>query len=264
MTSQPIFPQTAAKLEEWKTRTDVLGIFHVGSKSHGRGDDLSDDDLEVVLTDESFARLEPAEISDVLIEGEGKTRKMIYDAEYISLSYLQHKPRSPHDIDHWPYERGVMLFDRDGRTSVAVQAAAKMDADFRHKRLLHGTIDAAFAPRRALKTLGRGFDGAGHLLVARGAKALSRLLFALEWRWVPLDHWLESELQTLDDPTRAAPLLVDALRRGDPAPLIDALKQLEDRLAEEGVPHSDKWNALFLELIHPTRAEERAIHGLFD
>ena len=262
MNYQPVFPQTAARIEQWKARDEVLGVIHVGSKSHGHGDELSDDDLEVVLTDESFARLAPKEISELLIEGEGKTRKMIYYTEFISLGYLALKPQSTHDLDHWPYERGVVLFDRDGQVGSIVHAVGKMSADFRHARLLHGTIDAAFPPRRALKTRRRGFEGAVTMLVAHGAKAMSRLLFALEWHWVPLDHWLEAELQTLDDPTRAVPMVIDALKRNDPQPLIDALKGLEDRLADEGVPRSDQWNELFLELIHPARAAERAIHGL--
>lgn len=262
MTAQPIFPQTAAKISEWKARADVLGVIHVGSKSHGHGDDWSDDDLEVVLTDESFARLAPAQISDLLIEGEGKARKLIYDAEYIPLSYLEHKAQSPHDLDHWPYQSAPVLFDRDGRVGHAVRAAAIMNPEFRHARLLHATIDAAFPPRRALKTRRRGFEGAVNLLIARGAKALSRLLFALEWRWVPLDHWIEVELQTLADPIRAAPMLIDALKRNDPQPLIDAMKQLEARLIAEGIPPSTQWNDLFLELIHPSRAAERAVHGI--
>jgi hypothetical protein len=262
MSAQSIFPQTAVRVAEWKLRPEVLGVVHVGSKSHGHGDALSDDDLEVVLTDEAFARLAPHDISELLIEGEGAARQLIYDAEYISLSFLASKSKSHHDLEHYPYESAPILFDRDGRVTNAVQAAAKMDAAFRRARLHHATIDAWIAPRRALKTRRRGFEGAVHLLVARGAKALTRLLFALEWRWVPLDHWLEPELRTLTDPTHAAPMLLDALTRNDPQPLIDALASLEDRLASEGVPHSEHWHDLFLELIHPSRATERAIHGI--
>ncbi len=257
-----LFSQTHARVAQWRAREDVLGVLLVGSKSGGFGDEFSDDDLEVVLTDDAFARLAPREISDVLIQGEGVTRKMIYDAEYLSLTALQAKRVSTHDLDHYPYAHAPLLFDRDGRVAEAVQAAQKMDASFRLARLRHATIDAALAPRRAQKTLRRGFIGAGHLLVARGAKALTRLLFALEWRWVPLDHWLERELPTLADPTHAAPLLVDALTRGDPAPLIEAIKALEPRLVADGVPPAKEWNALFLELVHPANAAERAVHGL--
>ena len=57
---QSIFPATAARLEEWKAQPGVLGVVLVGSKSRGHNDELSDDDLEVLLTDEAFAQLAPS------------------------------------------------------------------------------------------------------------------------------------------------------------------------------------------------------------
>jgi hypothetical protein len=257
-----IFPQTAARVEEWKARPEVLGVILVGSRSRGHSDEMSDDDLEVVLTGEAHARLGPEECSDLLIEGEGPTRKIIYDAEYISLPYLQGKVSSPIDLDHWPYERAPVLFDRDGSVTEAVRAVGRMDPDFRHKRLLHSTIDAWVPPYRAGKSRKRGHEAATRLLIARGVMALTRLIFALEWRWVPLDHWWEAELRTLDDPDRVGPDLVRALNDAEPKALSEALARLEDRLHAEGVPRAPDRNRLFFELIHPERREERAIFGM--
>ena len=56
-----IFPATAARLAQWKEQPEVLGVLLVGSKSRGNDDDLSDDDLEVLLTGEAFAQLQPKE-----------------------------------------------------------------------------------------------------------------------------------------------------------------------------------------------------------
>lgn len=259
---QTIFPLTVARVEEWSRQREVLGVLWVGSKSRGHGDALSDDDLEVLLTDEAHARLTPTECIEWHAEGEGETRRLIYDAQYTRLSDLERKVDSPRDLDHWPYERAGVLFDRDGRAHAAVEAAALMAAEFRHARLRHAYIDAWVAARRAEKTIRRGMEGAPRLLVARGAKALSRILFALEWRWVPLDHWLEPELKSLSDETRAGELLREALNGGSPEPLSRALAALEDRLAAEGLPRADKRAELFFELIHPSRADERAVHGL--
>ena len=169
-----IFPATEARVAEWAAQPDVLGVLLVGSLSRGHADYLSDDDLEVLLTDEAAARLAPAECSDVLIEGEGPNRKMIYDAQMTSLSDIELKASSHVDLDHWPYERARVLFDRDGRTAQAVKSAGRMDPDFRARRLQHATIDAWVANYRASKTLGRGWQAAGKLLVARGARATTR------------------------------------------------------------------------------------------
>jgi hypothetical protein len=260
---QSIFPATARRLEEWKAQPGVLGVLLVGSKSRGHNDELSDDDLEVLLTDEAFARLAPAECGEIYVEGEGTSRKLIYDVQYTSFASLERKPASHHDLDHWPYERAQVLFDRDGRVAAAVAATGAMDPAFRQARLLHATIDAWIAPRRAAKTIRRGADCAGRIIIARGAKALSRVLFALEGRWVPLDHWLEAELGTLEDAAQAGPLLCRAVSSGDPAPLEEALNRLEDRLFAEGVPRAADRRDVFYELLHTSRTAERAIHGLY-
>ena len=254
--------ETTERVARWAKQPEVLGVLLVGSRSCGHADALSDDDLEVLLTDEAHALLSPSECIDVLIEGEGDARKLIYDAQYTTLTDLRRKASSPIDLDRWPYERAGVLFDRDGNVAKAVEAAGRMDADFRHKRLLHATIDAWIPPRRAAKTLKRGFEGASRLLVARGARAMCRLVFALEWRWAPLDHWLEAEMRTLQDPSQVCPLIIQSLTTGDPTLLTQALDRLEEALATEGIPRPKERANLFYELIHPSRAEERAIHGL--
>ena len=260
---QSIFPATAMRLAQWQEQAEVSGVLLVGSKSRGHSDDLSDDDLEVLLSEAAHAQLKPVECGEYVFEGEGTQRKLIYDIEYTSLKDLQSKLSSPYDLDHWPYERARVLFDRHGDVAPTVTALARMDAGYRHTRLLYSTIGTSGAIGRANKTLERGNAGAGHMLIARGAKALARLLFALEWRWVPLDHWLENELRTLQDPTHSGPLLVEALVSGSPAPLREALNRLEDTLAAEGVARPAERTQLFLELIHPSRQADMAIHGMF-
>lgn len=259
---QEIFPETAERVQKWSEDPEVLGVLLVGSKSHGHADELSDDDLEVLLTPEAHAKLAPSDCVDELIQGEDEERKLIYDAQYTTLAELKLKPTSPLDLDHWPYEQARTLFDRNNDVALAVSSAAHMNEEFRRLRLLYATIDAWIAPYRAAKTLKRGAVGANNLLVARGAKAMSRILFALEHRWVPLDHWLEAELLTLDDPEQVGPLLVEALTSGKSEPLTEGLKRLERRLADEGVPRPPQRRDLFLELIHHSRAGERAIHTL--
>ncbi len=55
MMGQGIFPATSARLDQCQAQPEVLGVvFLVGSKSRGHADELSDEDLEVLLTDEAF------------------------------------------------------------------------------------------------------------------------------------------------------------------------------------------------------------------
>jgi hypothetical protein len=257
-----LFPETVARVEAWAADPGVLGVLLVGSKSRGHEDARSDDDLEVLLTDAAFARLKPAECHAALIEGEGAARRVVYDAQLTSLTDIEKKRDSVVDLDHWPYERARIVFARDPRVAGAVKAAGRMDPGFQRARLAYATLDGWFAARRAIKTRERGFDAAVALLVDRGARALIRVLFALESRWTPLDHWLERELATLEDPQRAGDLLLAALRDRSPEAVLGAFERLEDRLAAEGVARPAGRIALFLELIHPSRIEERSRHAL--
>ena len=255
-------PETVPLLERWRADPEVLGVLLVGSKSRGFQDARSDDDLEVLLTDGAFTRLAPAACHTFMVSGEGPARRVIYDAQLTALTDLVRKAASPFDLDHWPYERARVLFDRQGSVSPAVRDAALMDGAFRSLRLQHGTIEAWTGAHRAVKTFARGFDGAGRMLVARGLRALTRVVFALESRWTPLDHWLERELLTLADPVAAVPDLMQSLATFRPEPLLAALDRLEDGLADEGVARPAGRRELFLELIHASRSGERAIHGL--
>jgi hypothetical protein len=259
-----IFPQTAARVAQWSEQPEVLGVLLVGSKSREHDDELSDDDLEVLLTDEAFALRAPRDCGEFLFEGDDEDRgRLIYDTQYTTFSDLQQKRYSPLDLDRWPYERARVLFDRYGNVATTVAEVGRMDAEFRHMRLLYSTLNVAIAVGRVDKTVKRGHEAAVRMIVDRGAKSLSRLLFALEWRWVALDHWLENELATLEDPTKAVPQLLEALKTGNHLPLWGALKGLEDLLASEGVPRPAGRNDLFFELIHPSRNAERAIHGVY-
>lgn len=258
--AQPLFPETLAAIEAWKARPEVLGVVHVGSKSRGHGDERSDDDLEVILTEEAYAALTPAACIEVLVDDRGRE---IWDAQMLPLSDLERKAGSTLDLDRWPYERAPVVYDRDGRVAAVVARIGAMPAEFRKERILHGALDAGINARRAEKARSRAQEFAARALIARAALALTRVAFALEGRWAPLDHWLEQELRTLADGAAAAEGIRDALIGAEPAAILRAIATLEPRLAPEGFPTDRPGRqALFAELIHPRRAAERAVHGL--
>ena len=255
-------PATIPRLAAWRQDPDVVGIVLVGSKSRGFNDDASDDDLEVLLEERAYAKLAPTECSAVEYQGEGDAKRLAWDAQYTSLADLERKASSPFDLDRWPYQRAVVLHDPSGRVAKAVAAAGRMDPEFRRARLQHAMLDAAIGARRSEKTLRRGYEGAVRMLLARSARSLLRIAFALESRWVPLDHWLERELETLPDPERVGPAALELMVTPKPEIVFAALERLRPRLSEAGVPGPEGRQKLFLELIHPSKALERAIHAV--
>lgn len=267
----PLFPETRARLEQWRADPEVVGVLLVGSKSRGFDDELSDDDLEVVLEDRSFAGRSTADCLELGFEGGTSAMgsalpatfpKLAYDAQVLPIGDLVRKGGSPFDLDRWPYQRAVVLFDRDGRVASAVATAGAMDDAFRRARLRHATIDASGAARRAVKTHRRGLEGSARFMVARSARALLRIAFALDSRWTPQENWLEKELATLPDPERVGPAALEAIATGKPEPALEALQRLEPRLTEAGVPPPSERLLLFFELVHPSCAAERAIHAV--
>jgi hypothetical protein len=259
---ETLYARTRERVAEWAKDADVVGVVWVGSKSRGHGDAMSDDDLDVLLTPAAFARLTPEDSYVIEREPNSAPPRLIYDAQLTSLATLQAKADSPRDLDHWPYEQAPVLFDRDESVAVAVRAAGRMDPAYRQARIRHGALDTVLAIGRARKTETRGFPAATAMLVARGAKTLARVIFALENRWVPLDHWLEPEVRSLSDPLGAGQLLLEALTLGQYEPLQEALDRLQASLAQEGFPPQADRAKFFSEMMHPSRAAERAVHGL--
>ena len=258
--SQP-FPETLERIERWKSDPDVLGVVWVGSKSRGHGDTKSDDDLEVLLTDAAHQKLAPEQCLEALIEGEGDARRIVWDAQLVARSEIAAKASSTADLDHWPYERAPILFDRDGKTAQVVAATGAMAPDFRKARLTHAWLDAWVGNRRAMKTVTRNQQVAVRALLSRACRAATRVVFALESRWVPLDHWLDKELATLRDESQAVPALIEAWQANDPAKVEACLQKLAPALDRESVPTKlEGIRDLFAQVVHPSRAEERRIH----
>lgn len=259
-----VSPQTAAWVRELAGRPEVLGVLCVGSKNRGYTDELSDDDLEVVVTEEAFAPLSPVETLAYYHEGEPPSRRQIYDAQFLTMAVLEWRRDSWHDLNHWPYETAAVLFDRDGSVTRMARAIGRMEPEFRRRRLSHAAVDAWLTVDRARKMEVRGQNGAAkRLVIARGAKAVARLVFALEWRWVPFDYSLEPELLKLEEPTGAARCLVRAVEEDSADLLGESLSRLEDRLAAEGVPRGEGRFELFCELVHHPLRSERELHGIY-
>ena len=245
------------RMREQAEELGVVSVVLVGSKSRGFGDHRSDDDVEVFLTDAMYLRRAPSACVEQHFAGE----KLMCDVRYLPLEHVQWKRASLLDTDHWPYERAQVLLDHDGIMRKTVEVLGCMGSTFRKKRIIYSTVSTTIAIGKACKALQRGCEAAGRMTVARGAKALSRILFALEWRWVPPDHWLEQDAKTLSDPARAVPVLMEALKTGDPLVLRKALEQLEETFPSD-VPGREARASHYVEIVHAGQVGERALHLL--
>jgi hypothetical protein len=137
-----------------------------------------------------------------------------------------------------------------------------MDPEFRELRIRHGLLDVILAADRARTCEARGQVVESRLILGRGTRALSRVLFALEWRWVPLDQWLTFGLSTLQDQANCTRLVVDVLEELSWRPLLEAERRLRavlpDVLPSLGWDRQSLWSALR----GSGAREQRSTHGL--
>ena len=182
------------------------------------------------------------------------------DIRYTTLALARAKIPSPSDADHWPYERAQTLYDCD-RVRQVVECLGQMNDNFRRKRVCYATTSLTIALGKTGKALQRGYAISAMLSLARAAKACSRVLFALEGRWCPPDHWLEKEVSTLKDPAQVGPLLLQAIKKQSLEPLREALQRLEMTFPDE-VPGREQRASLYSTIMHPTAWQDRSIHML--
>ena len=84
--------------------------------------------------------------------------------------------------------------------------------------------------------------------------------FALEHRWCRSTTGSEREPRRSRIPSTRGGALEDGHAKAEI--VFAALERLQPRLAEAGVPGAEGRLQLFLELIHPSNAAERAIHAV--
>ena len=259
----PLHPESAACVASWSARPEVVGIVRLGSRARGFGDATSDDDLHVFVRDEAFSTLAPRETLHLLRREDGSG--IVFDLLLQPERDLARLAAEGGDLERWPFAAAEILHDPHGTLAAGIPGISAMPRAFRDARIVHGLVDTRRAVGRARRTLARGHVGPGRLVVASGARALARVAFALEHRWMPADHWLAHDAAALGVGREAVAATLQALEQGDPAPLVAGLDALRPALEAEGFPpvwEHEVLLATFLTLLHPDRAAERMRHQL--
>jgi hypothetical protein len=229
----------------------------LGSKSRGYADLLSDDDVEVFVSDEAYVQQPPHLCVEQIYD---QDQRLQSDIRYTTLALALAKIISPSDADHWPYEHAQIL-SGSNRVRQVVESLGQMDEDFRRKRVCYAATSLTIALGKTGKALQRGYEISAMLSLVRATKACSRVLFALERRWCPPDHWLEKEILTLKDAAQTGPLLLQAIKERCPEPLREALLRLEKTFPDE-IPGRGQRASLYSTIMHPAAWQDRSIHML--
>lgn len=257
-----LFPTTIELIAALTRADGVDAVMVRGSASYHLADDMSDDDVVVVvdLLAEVPFEIRPRRL--VLTVPDGPGTRVVCDTTVQSVASLRRLRQSNSDTDRWPFEQTRVIHARDRRAKSAVGQLASMDPAFRELRIRHGFLDVVLAADRARTCEARGQVVENRLILSRGTRALSRVLFALEWRWVPLDQWLTFGLSTLHDRADCSQLVADVLQELSWRPLLEAERRLrpvlQDLLPSLAWDRPSLWSALR----GPGAREQRSTHGL--
>ncbi len=209
--------ERAAHLIKPFTRDErVLGVLLVGSASRPFRDHVSDYDFEVIVDDETYARMPDAERHQFAMDPEIPTR---VDYEFLNrpwseLDGLRHSTR---DLDHHPFRHAEVMYDPTGNLEPLVREIGRLPDAVRALRCRVHYLELLASTRRAAKCVDRGEDAMNlRLLAADAVAALTKLLFLLAGSWPAMRHWASHELRLLGTDPALLTRMAEALE--DPRP----------------------------------------------
>ncbi|HEY6572657.1 MAG TPA: DUF4037 domain-containing protein [Candidatus Eisenbacteria bacterium] len=222
-------PRARAWLEEAAARPDTLGIMLVGSRANGWGAPDSDYDAFVYVTPERYREID---VRDTLVwlEAEGEfPARIVGDFSVFSPEHLDLHESSPLDVDHWPYEDGIVLHDRTGTLEERRRRIAAFPEEGWKERAIDKYLTLVGSYGYALKSDVAGLDAQRQLNIYRAVLAGVSLWFTLKRRWAPVYKWLTPEIERLEIRPDTRGILEGALLN----PSIDTLTHLRDHLKSE-------------------------------
>lgn len=245
-------PDLQRAIAALRAEPEALGALLIGSRTRGYAQGDADWDLEIVVTDDFFARMAPRERLVLVWDGQPFRSRLLGDGLVVSQSALDRRRTSPLDSDHAPYASAAIWFDRDGTLASLVAALGTLPPAQRLDRLKLHFAALWMEAARAERTCDRG-DAVNSALVTAGAvRAFIAFIHVFNHRWPPLPHWASQELALLPTalPAQAA-LLHAALAGSDPTALLTLRDQCAALLDAEG----HRWHRapadLLLEILHP-------------
>ncbi|MCL1989816.1 MAG: hypothetical protein FWG67_02895 [Defluviitaleaceae bacterium] len=176
-------------INELKENSEILGILLIGSSSRLYKDDLSDQDYEVIVTDDYYKN---NNLKVIFIEG----RKAEF--LYLPISDYEKKIESPCNIDHWPIENHELIYDKDRKIEELTIKILMQDYELVKKKLKLHYFEFIFLALRFEKLLKRGSELNCLMTIAIMNYSVIKLLFLLKGKWPPIIYWAEQNLNEIE------------------------------------------------------------------
>lgn len=237
---------------------EVQGVLLVGSRSMGFNGSDSDYDLEIIVDDAFYDRLDYRNRLALIWDGEPFQSRLIADTYSQSRSQMEQKVSSLLDVHHWPYEAAGLWYDRDGEIAPLMARLAQFPEQHWEPRLHVHHVDFWYQVGRARKIAERQSRVNYALVLTRAAHAYIKTVFVLNRRWPPLMHWAEQSLARAElalRPTDDVALLEQVLTRLEWEPLQTLAEGLLPLMAQAGTTLQEDRLHQFLVVLGPEYAE---------
>ena len=188
-------------IKPYLEKDGVIGIYVVGSATRPYRDELSDYDIEVIVTDDVYEST-PMDERQVFSFKEGEPKVVDYEFYLIPWSDFVRLPESAHDMFHHSAQHAVILHDPEGRIEPIIKQLAELPEDVRIERMTVHFLELLYRLGRGRKTANRGELPINLALLGGDAlSSLTKLIFLVKKSWPSTVHWSEQEFSELTIPS---------------------------------------------------------------
>ena len=188
-------------LIDYYTNDKVFGVVLVGSSSHFYKDSNSDFDVEVIVDDDYYETIKDKKL--LIRNSDTKLEILI-----LSYSNFLSKIDSSLSINHWPYEKGIVLYDRNGQFKTIIEKIVSVDLNELSKRLKLSYFELLLLCSKIERIKNTGEFLNLKLASAQIGVIASKLLFLMHKKWPPIIYWTSQNMLYLEDVDSEFKLLI--------------------------------------------------------
>lgn len=228
----------------------VLGIMVWGSKATGFGAPNADWDALIYVTEEYYNSLEIMDTIWLEFDETVEPKRLVIDFSPISDAWFRQQMDSPLDIDHFPYEEGVVIHDPTGKLEEWRRKLARYPEEEHLDRLknkymlLMGSLGNAHVDEK------RGFIVDSKLNLYRAIVAAANLWFAIKKSWAPPFKWWSKHAKKMGMTDDTYALFTNTFENPTLEFLVELYKHLRQMIVDDGYEFPNDSIRAFLETIH--------------
>jgi len=243
-------PMARERLEGLVKEPHVLGVMLWGSRATGFGAPATDWDALIYVTEEYYDSPELKDTIWLEFDESVEPRKLVIDFSPISDAWFRQQKDSPLDIDHSPYQEGVVIYDPSGKLEQWRQKLARYPEEEHVDRLKNKFALAAGSYGAGRIDHDRGFVHDSKLNLYRSIVASVNLWFTIKKSWTPPLKWWTPHEKKLDMTDETYKLFCDALDNPTVETIGTVVKHLRELILEDGHDFPNDFITAFLETIH--------------